>query len=112
MKKIKTLKIFWKLWSRYYQFHCWLREDFSRHLPKIRTKLPNPPHGGYCPKCGRPLKIHAYYIGPGDGYDFWWDCENEHWFDLEITRIIDWSPFVFGWWKYGDIEKIKEFVVK
>lgn len=97
------------VWLRkiYYPIEYYIREkieQYCKYLPKIKTKFPDAPHGGYCPLCHDPLIIHAY--NTGDGWDFWWDCENEHWLEEEITHIIGWFPFVFGWANSKDLLKI------
>jgi hypothetical protein len=99
MKKLKN-----RLISKWWQFKDWIREEVNPKLPKIPTRKPNAPHGGYCPKCCKDMDIHAY--DTGDGWMFWWDCENEHWMDKEMMMIIGWFPFVFGWATYDDLRRI------
>jgi hypothetical protein len=88
----------------YYSLKTEWEEKYCRYMPKIKNKFPDAPCGGYCPKCYKPLRICAY--NTGDGWYFWWDCENEHWLEEDITKIIDWFPFVFGWCSGNDLRKI------
>ncbi len=92
--------LYWKCHLSWYD----LTDKYGRYLPKIATRKPAAPHNGYCPKCRKLFAIHAY--NTGDGWDFWWDCENEHWLEEDITHITGWFPFVFGWANGKDLAKI------
>jgi hypothetical protein len=91
--------------SRIGWFFKWgFPEWFAQHCPvKIPTKRPICPELP-CEECGKVMnKIVAYY--DGDGWSFFWDCENECSGGEE--PINNWYPFMFSaWCKGSDLARI------
>ena len=95
---MKTRKFWRKFRGRLLLLKISFKDWWAWHCPKIRTPLPEM---GVCPYCGKPEKLHAYLIGDADGWDMWFDCEDEcranSGDDLEdCERIGNWWPFYWG----------------
>ena len=90
------------------RFGEWIFENITPHLPKIPTRQPGHPSGStFCSLCHTDIKIYAY--NTGDGWLFFWDCEQQHisnYGEENEFYIKDWFPFLFGWATGADLEKI------
>ncbi len=94
--QLQVKKVYWTLRT---SIRYWWEDWFLRYImPRIKTPFPPAPHGGHCPQCNNPLKMYAYNVG--DGWVFWWDCEDACLGDENL--IEDWYPFRWGAWATGD----------
>jgi hypothetical protein len=97
--------------GRKYRLKEWLFENVTPKLPKIPIQKPYyPGMSDYCKRCDSDIKIYAHHTG--DGWYFFWDCEDQHVSDHHIARsieddsLIGWFPFLFGWATGKDLERI------
>jgi hypothetical protein len=85
---MKLRRSFWWYW---YLARRNAREWVARHAPKIPTRRPEP-LSEPCRACGKPQdRLYAVYTG--DGWDLFWECENEC---GDGDSIYNWWPFHFG----------------
>ena len=101
------MKTYNRIRSYRYQFKDWFFENITPHLPKIPTRKPDyPGMSDVCKKCNTDIKIHAY--NTGDGWYFFWDCDEQHIIDKvgDEAGIVGWFPFLFGWATAKDLEGI------
>ena len=99
-------KIYNKWLGRKYRFKEWFFENITPHLPKIPVRKPDSPFPvDVCASCKTDIKIYAH--NTGDGWYFFWDCENQHVsnFDYE-PYLVGWFPFLFGWANGKDLERV------
>jgi hypothetical protein len=83
-------RAYWTLRSVWMDFCEW----FSKHCPvHIPTRRPKPL--GNCYECKKSRNRLCAY-DTGDGWFFFWECENGCGTDEE--GIVGWYPFWFGAW--------------
>ena len=100
-------KVYNRLIGKKYRFKEWFFENITPHLPKIPTRKPEyPGMVDVCVICETDIIIYAYHTG--DGWLFYWDCEEQHVsnFASDGGIVVGYFPFVFGWATAGDLEKI------
>ncbi len=101
------MKIKYRLLGKYYRLKEYFYNNIAPKLPKIPTKKPTfPGMSDICKRCKTDIKIYAYFTG--DGWEFFWDCENQHLIDFGEDEyiIVGWFPFLFGWATSRDLAKI------
>ena len=98
-------KFYCKMLGRKYRFKEWFFENITPKLPKIPTRKPDyPGMSDVCRRCNTDIKIYAYHTG--DGWSFFWDCEEQHVSDRGKGDIVGWFPFLFGWATGKDLGRI------
>ena len=95
--------------GRKYRFKDWFFENITPKLPKIPMRKPDyPGMSNICKRCNTDIKIYAYHTG--DGWYFFWDCEEQHVSDRIGAELgfytVGWFPFLFGWATGKDLERI------
>ena len=101
------MKLYYRLTGYRYRFKEWFFENITPKLPKIPMRKPDyPGMSDICRICDTDIKIRAY--NTGDGWLFFWDCEEQHLVDGDSSdEYIDgWFPFLFGWATGKDLERI------
>ena len=94
-------------WRYKYRFKEWFFENITPKLPKIPVTRPIYPRGfPLCITCYQKPRIFAH--NTGDGWVFFWDCDEQHIIDRngDSSMIVGWFPFLFGWATGKDLERI------
>ncbi len=103
------MKLYNRLIGYKYRFKDWFFENITPKLPKIPIRKPYyPGMSDICRRCNTDIMIYAYHTG--DGWLFFWDCEEQHVSDRIGADlgfyIVDWFPFLFGWATGKDLGRI------